>query len=562
MMAALASATMPTAVMAGVRASEQINSTDTAYGIDHAVVQDSAGALYDVFASDTEQGRRRLAGRVRAARVLSQNRDLAGLGFDVDRVVAFSDGDSERSVTADTSVLVAAHHSGEARPLELLTLDDCAAVGTTLGAIHRLRTDFLQQAKYPAYATGQIRAQLIAWIRNLREAGHVPQEITDSWANVLETDGLWSFVTCPVHGGLSDGDLLFSGSSITAVTNWQNMQVNDPARDLAWIFAKLDESHRNALISAYGRLLGNRLDDLIMLRANLWLQMEQVGDFITALQQADNVKIMKFKAQVERLAHQLSLTTTRNRASSQPRHAAANPVASQPPSTITVGTLLDESERRRREAAQQRDSPDATGERRIDAVDMDDTTGDFDVTGGHSVVGVNAVASTDNVRTTRNLAEDATEAFNRPTPVERPVQEPQSDSAGFAPASYPVQVTHSRSATTEQLDDDDTDEHDVTPVSTFLPKHSARELHDSMPASSTIVISKLESTNKNADASAKTIPAEHSEASTMFLPLLERDEAAMQKAREQLGQANTVSAEGTDTASVASPTGDQASQAQ
>ena len=69
------------------------------------------------------------------------------------------------------------------------------------------------------------------------------------------------------------------------------MQVNDPARDLAWIFAKLDENHRNALLSAYGRMLGNRLDDLIMLRANLWLQMEQVGDFISALNKADNAKI-------------------------------------------------------------------------------------------------------------------------------------------------------------------------------------------------------------------------------------------------------------------------------
>ena len=89
----------------------------------------------------------------------------------------------------------------------------------------------------------------------LRQAGHVPQEITTSWANILETDGLWSFSTCPVHGGLRDGDVLFSGSSITAVTNWQDMQVNDPARDLAWIFAKLDENHRNALLSAYGRML-------------------------------------------------------------------------------------------------------------------------------------------------------------------------------------------------------------------------------------------------------------------------------------------------------------------
>ena len=52
----------------------------------------------------------------------------------------------------------------------------------------------------------------------------------------------------PVHGGLRDGDCAFSGSSITAVTNWQDMQVNDPARDLAWIFAKLDENHRNALL--------------------------------------------------------------------------------------------------------------------------------------------------------------------------------------------------------------------------------------------------------------------------------------------------------------------------
>ena len=89
----------------------------------------------------------------------------------------------------------------------------------------------------------------------------------------------WSFSTRPVHGGFSDGDLIYSGSSITAITNWQDMQINDPARDLAWVFAKLDETHRNAVITAYGRVLGNRLDDLIMLRANLWVQMEQVGAY-------------------------------------------------------------------------------------------------------------------------------------------------------------------------------------------------------------------------------------------------------------------------------------------
>ena len=165
MIAALTSAAMPNAAIAGARASEQTNPTDEGYGVDHAVVQDAAGKLYDVFASNTPEGRKRLAGRVRAAQTLSQARELGGLGFAVDSIVAFSNGDLKHSATGDTSVLVATHHVGQARPLELLTLDDCSSVGTALGAIHRLRPDFLQEAGYPTFVTGQIRAQLTAWIK-------------------------------------------------------------------------------------------------------------------------------------------------------------------------------------------------------------------------------------------------------------------------------------------------------------------------------------------------------------------------------------------------------------
>lgn len=494
MMAALASAAMPNAVIAGARASEQNNTTDEGYGIDHAVVQDSVGRLYDTLASSTPQGRKRLAGRMRAAQTLAQARELGGLGFDVDHVLAFSDGEQKKSATGDTSVLVATHHSGQARSLSLLTLDDCVSVGTALGAIHRLRPDFLQEAGYPVFTTGQIRAQLTAWIKRLRQAGHVPQEITTSWSDILETDGLWSFATCPVHGGLSDGDVLFSDSSITAITNWQDMQVNDPARDLAWIFARLDENHRNALLSAYGRMLGNRLDDLIMLRANLWLQMEQVGDFINALSQADSVKIMQFKAQVERLAHQLGLLTAKNHRpinSQQDDKKTHN----RTPSTITVGTLLDESERRRQEAEQNSmndDTNDATGERHIDAVDMDDDkTGDFDITDSQPVCKTNPIV------------EDATESFNPVT----------SDD------------TNERKETVKE-----------SSISTFIPEQSAKQRHESQPSSSTIVISKLETADGADDTNEETIPQAHSEAATMLIPLLERDEATMQKAKAQIDQ--------------------------
>lgn len=408
-LAALASAAMPEVQFAGTRQSEQVNATDTAAGISHAVVQDISGKLYDVFISADSKGRKRLHDRARAAWTLEHSKDLAALGFAYDTMLTFMPGKREdannnagnvaNNATAGNStvagtqqyaqqqstqqqstqqqsarmssiiandndedtVLVCEHLEGSARDLRLLTTDDCANVGTAIGAIHRLRPTFVTRGKYPAFTTGQIRAQLTGWIKRLRQAGHIPTEITDSWSRVLETEGLWSFETCPVHGGFMDGDILFTGSTITAVTNWQRMQINDPARDLAWIFAKLNEQRRNAVLSAYGRIMGSRLDSLIMLRANLWLQMEQVGDFVQALQRADNTSIMRFKAQVERLAHELSRIS--NAQAAKTGRAAGNPA-----STITVGTLLENDNTQSRQI-----SKNNSAENQLNAENSDET---------------------------------------------------------------------------------------------------------------------------------------------------------------------------------------------
>lgn len=328
---------MPSIGVTGVRGSEQDNDTDRQAGIDQAVVQDARGNLFNVYAADLKGGKKRLRTRGAAAKAIADSRAFIGLGFAVDDVLAFA-GPQDDGDISSPAVLLTTHPDGVSRSLELLTLDDCASVGTVIGTIHRLRPDFIASAGYPAYTTGQIHAQLTAWIKRLRSAGHVPAEITDSWAAILETDGMWSFATCPVHGGFTDGDFIFSGSTITTVTNWQEMQINDPARDLAWIFSKLDETHRNAVLAAYGRILGNRLDDLIMLRANLWVQMEQVGEFIQALNRGDSNSIMQFKAQVDRLAHQIGVTHHRNEAAG--KRPARHPEGE--PSTVTVNTLLRE----------------------------------------------------------------------------------------------------------------------------------------------------------------------------------------------------------------------------
>ncbi|MEE8736162.1 phosphotransferase [Bifidobacterium subtile] len=499
MLAALASAAMPSIAVAGARNSEQNNVTDEAMGIDLAVVQDNSGVLYDVFASDTKAGKKRLARRVHAANTLAKAREPGGLGFAMDSVLAFEDGASDRGVTGNTAVLVATHHNGQSRPLDLLTLDDSASVGTAIGAIHRLRPNFLQEGKYPMFSTGQIRAQLTAWIKRLRQAGHIPSSITASWSRILETEGLWSFATCPVHGGFSDGDFLFSDSTITAVTNWQDMQVNDPARDLAWVFSKLDEPHRNAVLTAYGRMLGSRLDDLIMLRANLWLQMEQVGEFIQALNRADNAKIMQFKAQVERLAHQLAVAT-QSRADAAPAVRSEQASPHQAPSTITVGTLLSESERRRvaLEAAEQE---------RADQSQDGDGTGQLDATGESDRTG------------SARASQPAAASADSDSTADRPVQSKQSAQPRQSAQSdgHSGQTGRRSSSATMAID----------PSSLQRPQGFA-----GLEGSGGSALGQDGADADNAFDSGSFSP---SDTSTIVIPLLEREQRALHDAQEGLG---------------------------
>ncbi|OZG55671.1 aminoglycoside phosphotransferase [Bifidobacterium tissieri] len=336
-LAALASAAMPEFAVASTRESEQylLSGPDD---IDVAVVTDTAGREFDVSVSSSDTGKQLLTSRAKASSALIRAKEPAGLGFALERTVAFQPGENDRGPTGSTAVLITMHNDGAATPLSQLTESQCVSVGTAIGAIHRLRPAFLEKEGYPVYSAAQIRQQLVAWIARLKEAGHVPDEITSSWERIVSTEGLWSFRTCPVHGGFDDGDMIFSSTGLNAIYRWSDMQVNDPARDLAWIFDKLDSKRRNNVLSAYARLIGSRLDDLIMLRASLWLQMEQVGEFIRALDRADNDRILEFKAHVERLAHQLSVRTSKANAS-KGRNGRN-------PSTITVGTLLDDGDSR------------------------------------------------------------------------------------------------------------------------------------------------------------------------------------------------------------------------
>ncbi|MFW0895112.1 phosphotransferase [Gardnerella sp. Marseille-Q9179] len=577
---------MPEVQFAGTRQSEQVNATDTAAGISHAVVQDISGKLYDVFISADSKGRKRLRDRARAAWTLEHSKDLAALGFAYDTMLTFMPGKREdannnagnvaNNVSAGNStvagtqqyaqqqyaqqqptqqqstrmssiiandndedtVLVCEHLEGSARDLRLLTTDDCANVGTAIGAIHRLRPTFVTRGKYPAFTTGQIRAQLTGWIKRLRQAGHIPTEITDSWSRVLETEGLWSFETCPVHGGFMDGDILFAGSTITAVTNWQRMQINDPARDLAWIFAKLNEQRRNAVLSAYGRIMGSRLDSLIMLRANLWLQMEQVGDFVQALQRADNTSIMRFKAQVERLAHELSRIS--NAQAAKTGRAAGNPA-----STITVGTLLENDNTQSRQI-----SKNNSAENQLNAGNSDETN-ERDITSEGNTELNNAQDET--YDSNKTISDDTHERKVQYAGTHAANAEEAEKAAQLADDTATQVITHVETQTAHETAETivqtamsksaDSDANDKPENVSNAGGAEVAESKDEAIAESDSKVDSANETSSDSNTSSdsklsedaqKNTREDYDKPETVIIPLLEREERAMRDAQADL----------------------------
>lgn len=559
-LAALASAAMPEVQFAGTRQSEQVNATDTEAGISHAVVQDVSGKLYDVFISADSKGRKRLRDRARAAWTLEHSKDLAALGFAYDTMITFVPGkretdnnkdgnvaqnadESQNSASRmsniianednDTTVLICEHHDGTARDLRLLTTEDCANVGTAIGAIHRLRPSFITRGKYPAFTTGQIRAQLTGWIKRLRQAGHIPAEITDSWSRVLETEGLWSFETCPVHGGFADGDILFTGSTITTITNWQSMQINDPARDLAWIFAKLNEQRRNAVLSAYGRIMGSRLDSLIMLRANLWLQMEQVGDFVQALQRADTTSIMRFKAQVERLAHEL--TRISNTQTSKTRNA------SNPASTITVGTLLENDNTQSRQIAHNGSAQNVYDADNTNNVNNADNTNNIDQTNERDITVEKNVSHVDDQDSTaeRNpsLNDDTHERTVQYAVANASNAEEAEKAAQLADDTATQVITHVENKTghetAETIAQAATNPTEKGNGSSDSSDSSAKAEENKTSAEGSKDV-KVEEDEVSAEAEANKTSANDNKPETVIIPLLEREEKAMRDAQADL----------------------------
>ena len=158
--AALASAAMPELSVATTRGSEQFFMSGEKKDITTAVITSVEGVEYDVSVSSSDEGKSILKDRAKAAYVLSHSKTAVGLSFALESYTLFVPGEGADSSTGTNAVYITPHIDGDAVALKNLTSEQCAAAGTAIAAIHRLRGGFLHAAKYRSYTAESIQKHI------------------------------------------------------------------------------------------------------------------------------------------------------------------------------------------------------------------------------------------------------------------------------------------------------------------------------------------------------------------------------------------------------------------
>lgn len=127
------------------------------------------------------------------------------------------------------------------------------SLGATIARIHAIPEYVAESAGVEAYSAEALRAAHAAQVQRARDARELPASVDQRFGQLLADDGLWDFTPTFVHGGLSEECLRTDGEAITAVTDWHEARVGDPATDLAWLVSALDPETFDLLYDAYGR---------------------------------------------------------------------------------------------------------------------------------------------------------------------------------------------------------------------------------------------------------------------------------------------------------------------
>jgi aminoglycoside phosphotransferase (APT) family kinase protein len=210
--------------------------------IDSAVVEDDTGRRWVVRSPRTAAAGARLEAE---GRLLTA---LAGwLPYSVPAI--------EGSAALREGGRAVVHRTLAGSPVDLIGLEPAApltaAVGRAIAALHDAPERLIEDVGLPIYTADEYRQRRLAEVDRAAVSGQVPPALLARWEQALEEVGAWRFVACVVHGDLAPENVLVDGQRVTAILEWAETRIADPADDFAWLASSCAPQTLNAVIEAY-----------------------------------------------------------------------------------------------------------------------------------------------------------------------------------------------------------------------------------------------------------------------------------------------------------------------
>lgn len=226
-------------------------------------LMDSTGRRWTVRAPRSAVAGAALEGEVELLAVLAGAVDDELLPFDVPRPAGFA------TLPEGGRAMVHRELRGDELDVPALTQALAGRLGQALARIHDLEPDVVADAGLPVYDAESYRTRRLAELDESARTGHVPTGLLRRWEHALEDVRLWKFIATPVHGDLAGEHILIAEEEVSAVLDWADARVADPADDLAWLVAAADPETGETILESYRQARADRADEFLAARTLL-----------------------------------------------------------------------------------------------------------------------------------------------------------------------------------------------------------------------------------------------------------------------------------------------------
>ena len=147
------------------------------------------------------------------------------------------------------------------------------ALGRGIAAIHSLPTSFVTDAGLTSHTPFEAMRSSAALVDRAASTRLLPAALLERWEAAIQDSVLWQFQPTVVNASLEASSVLVVDDAVSGVLGWHDLQVGDPARDLAWLLGAPGREAIDSAFDAYNAARGTS-DHQLRHRATLYRELD------------------------------------------------------------------------------------------------------------------------------------------------------------------------------------------------------------------------------------------------------------------------------------------------